>query len=594
VALSLVVWVAPASALAPVDSVDEIHYAYGNSSGQVVVSWRGDEATLYYGPDTSYGNTVVASTSAITPKDMVGPFREATISGLTPGATYHYRIGAAGLDHTLKAAPAGDLRWVDVGDTGTTLCQPWMAEIHSLVAGLAPDVVTHGGDISYANECGQPAVHRLFTDIEDWSRTSAFQPSWGNHEYGVATASSPPGTPADSLANYKGRTAMANAQTVPNDTATQTNSPGCPGPLPGNNCRGEDWGWFRAGGVLFISYPEPWYNAISSWQVAAGGLMASAQADPSIDFIVTYGHRAAYTSLSVGGHAGLKSALDALAASYSPTDTNPGGKYVLSVEHHLHVFEVFSPIGGLVHWVNGGGGAGQSSFTTVAPGSIIRRSHPSVLSAAYDANAHSLTVQEICGPLYPPAPKDPCVYGSVIYSQTFTRDAAPPPPPPPPPPTTVEYVTNPSVETDLTGWTGKYGASPYVTVTRTTEDARTGVASIKVAAVLGASKLASGFTDQPYLVTNTAAARVYTGSIWVKPGFVGQAIVLRLREWNGSTLVTDRKYTLTAASTGWQQLTGTIIPVGDGNRLRFAVYGGSMNAGDSFLVDDLSLTTPCC
>jgi hypothetical protein len=155
----------------------------------------------------------------------------------------------------------------------------------------------------------------------------------------------------------------------------------------------------------------------------------------------------------------------------------------------------------------------------------------------------------------------------------------------------VEYVTNNGVETNLTGWTGSYGTGSLVSVSRNTSGSHTGSADVKVLALSGASNSAVGFSDSPRWVTNTVASKTYTASVWVKPSFVGQTIVLRNRELNGSTIVTDTKYTLTAANTNWQQITNTITPVGNGRSLSFAVYGGNMNAGDSFEVDDLSLTS---
>ena len=37
----------------------------------------------------------------------------------------------------------------------------------------------------------------------------------------------PPGTPRDSMLNYKGRSFITNGQAVPSDTATHIANPGC-------------------------------------------------------------------------------------------------------------------------------------------------------------------------------------------------------------------------------------------------------------------------------------------------------------------------------------------------------------------------------
>ena len=75
--------------------------------------------------------------------------------------------------------------------------------------------------------------------------------------------------------------------------------------------------------MLFISYPEPWPGAYPAWQDAADQLMAAAQADPSIDFIVTYGHRPAYSSVESDIDPDLRTAIDNLAVKYSPTAAIP-------------------------------------------------------------------------------------------------------------------------------------------------------------------------------------------------------------------------------------------------------------------------------
>ena len=190
------------------------------------------------------------------------------MTGLSPGELVHYRIGVNGLDHTCPTPPVGDFRWDDVGDTGTTLCTPWVATTHALLAADDPDFVTHGGDLSYANVCGVSAVHQYYLDQQVWSTKAAFQPTWGNHEYGQPEAEAPPGTPRDRLANYKSRSTITHAQTLASDGQNRLSPPGCPAVAGSttNSCRGEDWGWFRVSGVLFISYPEPWAGAMEEWR----------------------------------------------------------------------------------------------------------------------------------------------------------------------------------------------------------------------------------------------------------------------------------------------------------------------------------------
>ncbi|HEY1484579.1 MAG TPA: carbohydrate binding domain-containing protein, partial [Micromonosporaceae bacterium] len=287
-------------------------------------------------------------------------------------------------------------------------------------------------------------------------------------------------------------------------------------------------------------------------------------------------------------NADLQTALTTLSASYSPTGAHPTGKYVLNVAHHVHAEEVFSPVGGLTDITDGGGGAGEVALTTPAPNSILRAEHPAIMRGDYSATAHTLTMTIICGAVYTPQPEDPCTYGSTLYTQTFTAPGGGTPPP-----NTKQWVTNPGVEANLTGWTGTYGGSPDVAISRTTAEAHTGSASILVQANAGAANLSSGYSDNQTTVTNATQGTTYTASVWVKGNQAGDTINLRLREWTGTnTLVTDQKVTQKFTDTNWHQLTVQLTAQDSGSRLAFAVYGSSFNAGESFAGDDMSLTSP--
>jgi hypothetical protein len=405
----------------PTGGVDEVKYAYGDTADTVVFSWRGSERTIWYGVDSSYGSQAVAVDSAITPVDIVGPFREVALSGLQPGTTYHYRIGESGQDSTFSTAPAAtdSFRAISIGDTIASTCRVYQRQMNQLVLDQNADFMIHGGDIAIANECGEPAVHQYYLDIEPFTRRSAFMPVWGNHEYGQPTANAPAGTPRDTLANYKGRSYIPNAQTVPSDTSTQTSHPGCGQEIgsPVNTCRGEDWGFFRAGGVLFISYPEPWSNAITDWQAKATAIMEQAHDDPSIDFIVTYGHRPVLSSTSWTPPAGYDAAFRALGDRFSPT-SRPDGKYVLNIAQHRHNLEVFDNYRGVTHVVNGGGGQGLLGFSTILTGSTFRLHHLGFSTLDYNADENQLTFRMICGPSIS-YERSTCTAGSTIFTKTF-------------------------------------------------------------------------------------------------------------------------------------------------------------------------------
>lgn len=399
------VLVVPSGARAT-DVDDEIHYSLNGPTG-VVFDWHGPDSTISYGSQAGvYGQTLTASNPTGIPTDETGPFWEAQISGLVPGVVYHYRIGASGDDHTFHAAPVGDFKWVDEADTGSPACKPVSGLIQQMISTDSADVVTHGGDISYANNCGVQAIHDWYVGEQAWSLVTPVQYGWGNHEYATSTL-----FPKESMLNYKVRTFIPNAQT----------SPGAGKPRVG----GEDWGWFDAGHVRFISYPEPGGSLAAqvypNWQSAADLIMAAAQADPNIWGIITWGHRAAYTSAAGSGviSPALKAAADALGDKYGTSSPGViGGKYILNVQHHAHLGEFFSQQHGVYQIVNGGGGAGLGNFAAApAAGSTFRLRHPEYLRTIL--TGHTMTVDMICGPPMPNLTQDTCTQGAITYSESI-------------------------------------------------------------------------------------------------------------------------------------------------------------------------------
>jgi hypothetical protein len=406
--------------------VDEIKYSYGDSSDSVVFDWHGDATKIQFGLTARYGRTVHAKPSQIRPQNGSGRYQEATLRGLKPGQAYHYRIGSSGPDRVFHTIPTGSFTWVDVGDTMSTSCHgegTWMPPEHRLIAAQHPAFVAHGGDIAVPNQCGRASLHQYFVDQQVWSTGVAFQPVWGDHEWEGKLPNSPPDALPDSNSNYKGRVFMTHAQSSPADDRDKTTHPGC-GAQSGrrvNTCQGEDWGWFQAGGVLFISYPETSWKSWTAWQAKADALMAQADADPSIDFVVTYGHRAPFTDSTIGPNREAAVATQALAAKYSPDSNHPRGKYVLSIGHHAHSMEVFKPINGLTYVVDAAGGQGLTSWVTpVDPRSVFRSMHFGLLSGHYDRASHTLTYAMVCGPNFR-WEKDICRYGTTLYRASFSR-----------------------------------------------------------------------------------------------------------------------------------------------------------------------------
>jgi hypothetical protein len=317
-------------------SVDEVHWTITGPTS-VTFDWRGAGNALRYGPTTALGQTVTPSAPSPLPFSSTGPFWEVRLTGLQPNSGYYYTIGSNPM-HTFRTPPARGTSGFTVAaeaDIGDAVSYPGVAGVQSLIAGASPAFVLAIGDLTYGNSNGLSVVDAHYNDVMAWSQDAAYLPAWGNHEWETPEI--------DNLRNYKGRFDLPNPRTSPGSPAV--------------SCCGEDWSWFDYGNVRFITYPEPWTDATwPDWFTQAGALMDQAQSDPAIRFIVTYGHRPAYSS---GNHAGdpeLQGYLDALGDSHS--------KYVLNLNGHSHDYERSWPQHGVVHVTTGVGGASLEQDST--------------------------------------------------------------------------------------------------------------------------------------------------------------------------------------------------------------------------------------
>ena len=395
-------------------AADEIHWTITGPTS-VTFDWRGSasENAISYGLSAqSYVTTVMAlsPTGTCVPMSSAGPFWEARLTGLAPDTVYHYAI-AGEPDHTFRTPPApgaASFRILVEGDVGESGSYSLMPAVQQLMAAeLDARFALVVGDLSYADSHGQDAVDQHFNDVMAWSRDVAYMPAWGNHEWEHA---------GDDLRNYKGRFDFANAQ----------NSPGTPSI---SNC-GEDWYWYDYGGVRFIAYPEPWTGAWADWNTRATALMNAAQGEPSISWIVTFGHRPAYASGHHPGGATLKGYLDALAASHS--------KYALNLNGHSHDYERSFPqngsgdnLRGAVHVTVGTGG---SSLETDGACLWLTCTQPSWSAARYfhlgylklEFTPSSIQGAFVCGPAGGGANDVTCSPGSVLDSFTIVSSSPPP------------------------------------------------------------------------------------------------------------------------------------------------------------------------
>jgi hypothetical protein len=423
-ALSVPLGVGASRADAP---ADEVHYTFTGDTS-VNVDWRGTATDVQYGPTTSYGTTASGAAPGWTPVSSAGPFWQAQINGLQPGTTYHYSIGG-GPDYTFHTPPTGSFRFDAIGDVGDTTHFSHLGDTFSSMASDQPSFVLMLGDLTYANAANatQDVVDQHFNDVMAWSGSAAYMPAWGNHEWESPAA--------DDLRNYKGRLLMPHAAASPGSPAV--------------SCCGDDWGWFDAGGVRFISYPEPYTSASwPDWQSHANTLMTQAQNDPSIRYIVTYGHRPAYSTGYHPGDATLAGILDGLGSTYS--------KYVLNLNGHSHDYERFQPIAGVTHLTVGTPSSEEVPWTSTDPRTAFRAMHLGHLRV--DVTAQGMRLQEICDDA---ASRDDisCAPGSVMDEYTIGT-------PPVTPPVTAYYTdrTNPSCSESGPG----DQATPYCTIAKGT------------------------------------------------------------------------------------------------------------------------------
>lgn len=370
---------------APAGGAREVHYTF-SSPTSVTFDWVASGTTIRYGATRRYTRTATAHPPSPLPFSSGGPFREARLTGLRSGRTYHYSIGG-GRDHTFATAPTRSYRFDVEADVGDSRSYGEVGPTQGQIARDRPAFVLVAGDLTYGNDDGQAAVDRHFDDVMVWSQRAAYMPAWGNHEWDDSS---------DDLRNYKGRFAIPHAHA----------SPGA----PKAGCCGEDWGWFDAGPVRFISYPEPYSGATwSAWRAQAARVMAAAQANRSIKFIVTFGHRPAYSTGYHEGESQLANALADLGDRYR--------KYVLNLNGHSHDYERFQPIHGVVQITAGGGGAPlETPWHRHDPRTAFRAMHLEHLRV--DVTPARIRVEAVCGPATSDDDRS-CAQGTVMDSFTI-------------------------------------------------------------------------------------------------------------------------------------------------------------------------------
>jgi hypothetical protein len=313
------------------EKIDGVHFTIISNTA-VTFDWTGTADHISYGTNADNLTTVInASHPAFLPVDSPwisdpGPYWEAKLTALSENTVYYYKVGNTGKIHEFRTPPGA-------GKAGFRVCLT--SDMHDRsseciamfyqIALLKPSLVLTTGDITGAGPSGQQDVVSRFHDAMLWSQSAAWMPAWGNHDWEY--------TDKDDLRTLKGRFDIPNPGTISD--------------APAISCCGEDWGWFDYGNTRFIIIPEPYTSASwEEWKKQVAPVFNEAQNNPRISFIITFGHRSAYTSTlnRSPGDTDIRIILNDFRTSFS--------KYVLDLSGHNQQYERYQPDNGMTYIVN--------------------------------------------------------------------------------------------------------------------------------------------------------------------------------------------------------------------------------------------------
>ena len=147
-------------------------------------------------------------------------------------------------------------------------------------------------------------------------------------------------------------------------------------------------------------------------------------------------------------------------------------------------------------------------------------------------------------------------------------------------------VGNPGFETDTAGWNTS-SSDAGVTLTRVSgghSGGWSGLVANGGPGTAGTCKL----QDSPNWVTTTSAG-TYTGSMWVRADSPGATLTIKLREYNGPTLVAVKAASI-KLTTSWQMVSVSYVPAMPGSStLGFLGLVSNAPVGTCFYADDISI-----
>jgi hypothetical protein len=153
--------------------------------------------------------------------------------------------------------------------------------------------------------------------------------------------------------------------------------------------------------------------------------------------------------------------------------------------------------------------------------------------------------------------------------------------------TPLNLVRNPSFEADVSGWYGWQSALSRVSG----GEAGTSAARVALACPAGVACSSYSIDDAPSTVASPRQGEVFTATAWVKAGTIGRQVSLVLRESGGATASESSRSAAVTLTSGWQELSITrAIARADRNSLEVYASQGAAASGDTFLVDNVSVT----
>ena len=301
-------------------------YVQNVSTTSAVIAWASDEPNAGF---VEYGETPQLGRREFDAR--IGKRHAVTLSALSPGSTYHYRVredGGTSVTASFRTAPTGDdsrFTFAVIGDSGHGGKN--QLAIAGLLERLEPDLILHTGDVIYPSGEDRHYDPRFFMPYREIIKGVPVFPVLGNHD----------------VEKENGTAYLKNFYLPSND--------------PQNTGRYYSFDWGNAHFVALDS--ELYYED-------AGGNHEEQKAWLERDLSATHRpwtfvffHRPVYSSSEHGSDEKVRKDLE-------PILRRHGVDLVFS--GHDHNYERTVPIHGVIYIVTGGGGrnlyeAGRSEWT---------------------------------------------------------------------------------------------------------------------------------------------------------------------------------------------------------------------------------------